>query len=129
MAASIAGVFWQAARPHPRMSLAGFREARGYVPNATLNIWSRQRLGCILNLGHSFDAIRAISSEDSLLRRYAPLNQILRASELALRDVVHHHNASSAVRFWPFSSRRRSRGTDPFDRLGVLGLAVANGPE
>ena len=42
------------------MNVAGgaFREARGYVPGPYSEIFGLgERLGCILNLGHSFDAI------------------------------------------------------------------------
>ena len=57
MAALIAGLLWRA---DSSANVAGgaFREARGLFPGRYSEIFGLgERLGCILNLGHSFDAI------------------------------------------------------------------------
>ena len=47
-------------KTHPRMSRAVPSGTRGYVPGRYSEIFGLgERLGCILNLGHSFDAIEA----------------------------------------------------------------------
>ena len=62
MAPSIAGVFWQAVRliRECRRGAVSFGSHEGVFPGRYSEIFGRgERLGCILNLGHSFDAIEA----------------------------------------------------------------------
>ena len=64
---------WTTRKTHPRMSRAvpsGRRE--GMFPGSYFEIFGRSdRVGCILNLGHSFDAISV--SLDLLVCRHARL--------------------------------------------------------
>ena len=62
MAASIAGVFWQPVRliRECRNGAVSSGSFEGMFPGRYCEIFGRgERLGCILNLSHSFDAIEA----------------------------------------------------------------------
>ena len=62
MAASIAGLLWQAVRRirECRRGAVSSGSLEGIFPGRYSEIFGRgERLGCVLNLGHSFDAIEA----------------------------------------------------------------------
>ena len=62
MAASIAGVFWRAVSliRECRRDAVSSGSSEGMFPGRSSQIFGLgEQLGCILNLGHSFDAIEA----------------------------------------------------------------------